>query len=164
MPYFVLRATRRSAALALIGLASFAAACSDNPTGKTGVSGMYHLETIDGQPLPFAKVNSSSGVTSTVISESIALEKNGTFTERLTMTQSPAGGSAQSYLFVFTGTYTMTGSQLELTEKSGSVNGSPLPVITSAPVIGTLNGSSLTVTLTDFLGGTSAMRTAAYRK
>jgi hypothetical protein len=163
MPYFVLRATRRRAALAMIGLAAFAAGCSDNPTGKTGVSGMYHLETIDGQPLPFAKVNSSSGVTSTVISESIALETNGTFTERLTMTQSPAGGSAQSYLFVFTGTYTMTGNQLELTEKSGSVNGSSIP-ITSIPVIGTLNGSSLTVTLTDFLGGTSAMLTASYRK
>jgi hypothetical protein len=82
----------------------------------------------------------------------------------LTLTQTPAGGVAQSFLFVFTGTYEMNGSQLELTEKAGTVNGAQLPIITGDPVIGTLNGSVLTVLLTDFLGGTSTMLTAEYRK
>ena len=94
------------AALALLALLVFGAACGDEGTGPDdGINGTYTLRSIDLTALPFTIQNNSRQRVEVTGGE-IVLRRDGTFTDELHYSVTPTGGAAAPESDVLNGTFT----------------------------------------------------------
>lgn len=100
------------------------AACTDNTlTGPDDVAGTYQLTLFAGNPIPPAlqfsvdpgeDADLPNGGTVIVNSGTIVLNDDGTFIETNNFTKIPPGGQSFNSNFVSTGTFTVSGTALNL--------------------------------------------------
>lgn len=92
----------------------------DGPMGLDEVAGTYHLETINNAPLPFT-TDEDETYKAEILSSSITLREDRTFSWAFSG-RSTDNGVATINSETFTGTYTLSGSRLTLTEPEGSTD------------------------------------------
>jgi hypothetical protein len=102
---------RQLAALVLIALA---AACgSDSTTSpEAEVAGTYTLRTINGAPLPFT-LGTAGSATFVLVSSTVTLKADGTFTGSTTATET-TGSSSTTSTESGSGTWTRSGTTISL--------------------------------------------------
>lgn len=118
-------------ALAL-ALGVTATACSDSTSPGASIAGTYSLQTINGQTLPFV-VNSGTPY-SEVLSSQIRLDANGNYSSLTRYRDTYPGGQPNLVDVPATGYWTLSGSQITLTEI-----GYP-----NDPSYGTISGNRIT--------------------
>ena len=147
-----------------LGAALVLAACGgDEPTASSALRGTFTLQSIDGQPLPVTRTNATTGVITTVQSESIVFRPDLTFTNELRLTQISPQGTASSHV-IYIGTFSTSGNEVSMSASSGTVNGQQIPGVGGSPIVATLEGDRISVSFVDFLGGTTAELVAVYEK
>ena len=121
-------------ALALaLALGVTATACSDSTSPGASIAGTYSLQTINGQPLPVV-VNSSGSPYSEVLSSQISLGVDGDYNSLTRYRDTYPGGQPNLVDVRATGFWTLSGSQITLTEI-----GYP-----NDPSYGTISGNRIT--------------------
>lgn len=125
---------KRLLVLALaLALGVTATACSDSTSPGASIAGTYSLQTINGQPLPVV-VNSSGSPYSEVLSSQISLDANGNYNSLTRYRDTYPGGLPNLVDVSATGYWTLSGSQITLTEI-----GYP-----NDPSYGTISGNRIT--------------------
>lgn len=124
MPRFL---PRRRPALALVVVACAAAlltACGGGDStgpdagGASNVTGTYRLKTVNGQPLP-ATVAQTPVQTEQITDGSLALDDDGAFRAVITLRLTSTGQPVEVSSDTIDGTYTTSGSGLQLREPDG---------------------------------------------
>jgi hypothetical protein len=118
-------------AVSVGALATLVACGSDSGTGvRASVAGTYQLSTVNGQPLPFTM--NSSGAVVVITAGQLVAESNGAFTETITRTTTPPGGTATTATIAATGTYSVGTSVIVFTYADvGGTVGTVLGSLTS---------------------------------
>lgn len=125
---------KRLLVLALaLALGVTATACTDSTSPGASIAGTYSLQTINGQPLPFV-VNNSGSPYSEVLSSQISLDANGNYSSFTRYRDTYPGGQPNLVDERATGYWTLSGSQITLTEI-----GYP-----NDPSFGTISGNRIT--------------------
>lgn len=94
-----------------------AAACGDSTAPDTSFAGTYALQSYDGVSLPVS-INLAEDASVTVLSGSLTLTANGTFTVRTTA-EWMFGGEVETSTDGVGGTFTRTGNTFRLTDEDG---------------------------------------------
>ena len=108
---------------AFLVLSFVLAACgSDSSTEPSAIVGTWTLQTINGSALPFV-LEQSATEKSEILSEVVTISAGGTFTESTTL-RSTVNGTVTTQSFPDGGTYTVSGSTLNLADDkaAGAVN------------------------------------------
>jgi PKD repeat protein len=140
---------RVKALMAAVLLVGGAAACTDL-TGGTSVAadGVFSLQTINGNPLPFT-FDDGAGTTTTIQSDTYALNTNGTYSEQALFR---VNGNSDSY--TESGFWTQSGSLVTLSPNQSSDPNSTLDSYQAR--VGTSNVFAGAKTLTlSFVGFTA---------
>lgn len=126
----------------LLLLACALAACSDDDVAgpdPDATAGLYILQTINGQPLPFRLINVANALILDQLGGTMRLNEDNTFVERdsLRWTINDEQGVPQisDTTVVFTGIWIRTDSLMELTDQNGDL------------LIGVISGRNLTLNL-----------------
>jgi hypothetical protein len=130
------------AALALLAVLVFGAACGDG-TGpdEDGINGTYTLRLVDLAALPFTIQNNSRRKVE-VIGGEIVLHANGTFTDELRYSVTPAGGTAGPDNDMMSGRFTRALEVLTFTP-SGASEGYPVTIIQDGWLMQTVGAFTL---------------------
>ena len=111
---------RRLASVVLTGV--LLTACGGDAFSPENVSGIYNLETISGNPLPFSMTD-ASGITGTTTAGSIILNANGTMSISTTVTITIAGTTTTN-TFGGSGTFELVApSTIRLTSDGETISG-----------------------------------------
>ena len=70
-----------------------AAACSDLTGTNARADGVYFLQSVNGNPVPYSYVNNTTGHTLTVMSDDYSLNSNGTYSDQQIYTDNGANSS-----------------------------------------------------------------------
>ena len=70
-----------------------AAACSDLTGTTARADGVYFLQSVNGNPVPYSYVNNTTGHTLTVMSDDYSLNSNGTYSDQQIYTDNGANSS-----------------------------------------------------------------------
>jgi urease beta subunit len=109
---------RRSTPALMLALLLPLTACGDGPSEPAAqVSGSYHLQTINGQPLPFILEQAGANRLE-MVSSTITFEADGRFTDvaLLRLTQA---GEVQEVADTLAGTYAQSGHTVTLSPDDG---------------------------------------------
>ena len=128
---------RRLLALAMVLTTTLTAVgCSDSTSPANSLAGTYSLRTVNGAQLPVTII-SSPGYTSEVLAGSIVLDTQGNYTGTIRYRDTYSGQQPTQYDDTILGYWTLSGSQLTLTD---SQTGDQYLATVSGGTI-TLNGS-----------------------
>ena len=120
-------------AVSVAALAMLAACGSDASTGvRAAVAGTYQLSTVNGAPLPFTE--NSSGAVVKVTAGQLVAGADGAFSETLTRTTTPSGGTAVPSTTTATGTFTVGNQVIVFSYNNGG-----------GSVIGSLVGNGVSI-------------------
>jgi hypothetical protein len=109
-------------------LAALTACGGDAGTGiRASVTGTYQLSTVNGQQLPFTE--NSSGALVVITAGQLVAQSDGSFSEAITRSTTPPGGTPTTATTTSTGTFTV-GNQVIVFTYSGSA-GTVLGSLTS---------------------------------
>jgi hypothetical protein len=93
-----------------------ASACQDNTSPGAVLSGTYTLRTVNNQQPPVILYADPTG-TQEVLGGYIRLDRNGNYTDVVTLRDTPPGGvPGQPYDDIIDGTWALSGDQLQLTD------------------------------------------------
>lgn len=106
--------------LALVATLLAASGCGDTsgPDGGT-LAGTYTLRTVNGSDLPFTLLQVGTELKVEVISDVVTLTANNTFSEVFT-TRETENGVVTNDTTTTTGTFTVTGSLVQMTDTEGN--------------------------------------------
>ena len=116
-------------------LVALSACGSKDATSPETALGVYALQTISNQPLPYTFPGSPAGFAKTVSSAFFKIEANGVWKHTQNGTNQ-SGGATSQYTSDVAGTFTQSGNTFAFTYLEGS---------TPTTLSGTLNGTKLTV-------------------
>ncbi len=111
---------RKFLTIALTAVSVALAACGgggDDPIGPANVAGTYTLQTVNGSPLPFT-TSEDATYKAEILSSAITLNGNNTFSWAFTG-RSTDNGTPTTNSETFTGTYTINGSSIRMTDSEG---------------------------------------------
>jgi hypothetical protein len=131
------------AALALLAVLVFGAACGDDGSGpdEDGIHGTYTLRSVDLTNLPFTISNNSTRKVEVTAGE-IVLRADGTFKDELVYRVTPVGGTESSEGDVLNGTFTRALEILTLTP-SGELQGYSVTVLENGNLMQTIGAYTL---------------------
>jgi hypothetical protein len=130
------------AALALLAVLVFGAACGDEGTEPDdGIHGTYTLRSIDLTALPFTIQNNSQQRVDVTGGE-IVLRSDGTFTDEIRYSVTPTGGAAALENDVLTGTFTRALEILTFTP-TGEPDGYPVTILEDGRLMQTVGAYTL---------------------
>ena len=110
---------RKSLVLCLSLLLPLAACGDDGPTDPTqSAVGTYTLVQVNGSPLP-AFLGQSGGLRIEILSGTMTLRSNKSYTDSENRRRTSAGGVAETYQFIEEGTFTVTGSTVQFHASNG---------------------------------------------
>lgn len=140
--------TRRTARLVGMCALSLSVACSGtDATGLSGPEGSYTLQTVNAKPLPLVTPDPDDpAIYGELLSWVITLKGDNTFSAAM-MGRTTNNGVVKAEAINYGGTYTLSGSNLRMSEPSGNY------------LDGVLAGSSLTITT-----GTSGPKTWVFKR
>jgi hypothetical protein len=138
------RTAIRLAVAAALATGIVAAACSNKSTAPTSEFGTYGLVTVNGQSLPYT-IPGTIGGTVVIQSASLVLAASNSGNPKYTATITGTAGGQPHTLLTDAGNYAATGSTLTFTSTAHA----------GIAFVGSLNGSTLTVTLPGLAFGVS---------
>ena len=119
-------------------LALTAAACSDSTGPQGALSGTYTLRSLNGSQTSPWIIAQTASFREEVLSSNIVLDANGNYSSTTVFRDTYTGSAPMTYSDVITGYWTLSGSQLTLTDTTDPAN----PYTEYA----TVSGSTLTIT------------------
>ena len=126
---------KRFLVLACAALTLGVAGCQDSTNPSAVLSGTYTLRTVNGNSLPTVTYEDAT-LTEEVLSGQITLDRNGNYTDVVTLRDTYHNGSgSETYTDPINGYWTLSGDQLTLTNQNNPNN----------PYYATVSGGQLTV-------------------
>ena len=119
MRLFSRTVTTLSAVLLAGSVSALATGCSSTSDTTTGLQsqlpGTYSLRTVNGAGLPYSLGQDDTGATVAIASDVFTFTSDGSFTEAISETSTPSGGTATTNSGTDAGTWRLSGTTVTLT-------------------------------------------------